>query len=149
MKVKHNNIEKGCLYYPHFQVRNSCGLLGLDASLDKWLGKNKKLKISSVKEFKDYIREEVTKAVMLSLGDLQDELKLGSITDITTLTTNEKINKIFDNFKKAFTTCAIVSESKKDVVLKLKLCIGSNNIGEVFAKHRLESAIKNGLICNP
>lgn len=149
MKVKHNNIEKGCLYYPHFQVRNSCGLLGLDASLDKWLGKNKKLKISSVKEFKDYIREEVTRAVMLSLGDLQDELRLSSITDITTLTTNEKINKIFDNFKKAFTTCAIVSESKKDVVLKLKLCIGSNNIGEVFAKHRLESAIKNGLICNP
>ena len=149
MKVKHSNIEKGCLYYPHFQVRNSCGLLGLDASLDKWLGKNKKLKVSSVKEFKDYIREEVTKAVMQSLGELQENLKLSSITDITTLTTNDKISKLFDNFKKAFTTCAIVSESKKDVVLKLKICIGSNNVGEVFSKSRLEIAIKNGLICNP
>lgn len=149
MKVKHSNIEKGCLYYPHFQVRNSCGLLGLDASLDKWLGKNKKLKVSSVKEFKDYIRVEVTKAVMQSLGELQENLKLSSITDITTLTTNDKISKLFDNFKKAFTTCAIVSESKKDVVLKLKICIGSNNVGEVFSKSRLEIAIKNGLICNP
>ena len=44
MKVNIGNILKGCYYYPHFQVRNSCGLLGLDASLDKWLGKNKKSK---------------------------------------------------------------------------------------------------------
>ena len=147
MKVNIGNILKGCYYYPHFQVRNSCGLLGLDASLDKWLGKNKKSKIGSLKELSSYVTEEVTKGIKACLCANQDTLGLSKITDVTELMDNKQIEKIFNQFKRAFTTCALVSESKKDVVLKLRLCTGSDDIGDVFSRERLESAIKAGDIC--
>lgn len=147
MKVNIGNIQKGCYYYPHFQVRNSCGLLGLDASLDKWLGKNKKSKIGSLKELKEYVSEEVTKGIKACLCANQDRLNLSKITDVTELIDNKDIERIFNQFKRAFTTCALVSESKKDVVLKLRLCTGSDDIGNVFSRERLESAIKAGDIC--
>lgn len=147
MKVNIGNIQKGCYYYPHFQVRNSCGLLGLDASLDKWLGKNKKSKIGSLKELSSYVTEEVTKGIKACLCANQDTLGLSKITDVTELMDNKQIEKIFNQFKRAFTTCALVSESKKDVVLKLRLCIGSDDIGDIFSRERLESAIKAGDIC--
>ena len=148
MKVNITNIQKGCYYYPHFQVRNSCGLLGLDMSLDKWLAKNKKSKVSSLKELNSYITEEVTKGIKACLCANQDTLGLANITDVTELIDNKHIERIFSQFKKAFTTCALVSESKKDVVLKLRLCTGSDDIGDIFSKERLEGAIKNGEICN-
>lgn len=147
MKVNIGNILKGCYYYPHFQVRNSCGLLGLDASLDKWLGKNKKSKIGSLKELSSYVTEEVTKGIKACLCANQDTLGLSKITDVTELMDNKQIEKIFNQFKRAFTTCALVSESKKDVVLKLRLCTGSDDIGDIFSRERLESAIKAGDIC--
>ena len=147
MKVNIGNILKGCYYYPHFQVRNSCGLLGLDASLDKWLGKNKKSKIGSLKELSSYVTEEVTKGIKACLCANQDTLGLSKITDVTELMDNKQIEKIFNQFKRAFTTCALVSESKKDVVLKLRLCTGSDDIGDIFSRERLESAIKAGEIC--
>ena len=148
MKVNITNIQKGCYYYPHFQVRNSCGLLGLDMSLDKWLAKNKKSKVSSLKELNSYITEEVTKGIKACLCANQDTLGLSKITDVTELIDNKHIEKIFSQFKKAFTTCALVSESKKDVVLKLRLCTGSDDIGNVLSKEVIESAIKSGEICN-
>lgn len=148
MKVNITNIQKGCYYYPHFQVRNSCGLLGLDMSLDKWLAKNKKSKVGSLKELNSYITEEVTKGIKACLCANQDTLGLANITDVTELIDNKHIEKIFSQFKKAFTTCALVSESKKDVVLKLRICTGSDDIGDIFSKERLEGAIKNGEICN-
>lgn len=147
MKVNIGNILKGCYYYPHFQVRNSCGLLGLDTSLDKWLGKNKKSKIGSLKELSSYVTEEVTKGIKACLCANQDTLGLSKITDVTELMDNKQIEKIFNQFKRAFTTCALVSESKKDVVLKLRLCTGSDDIGDIFSRERLESAIKAGDIC--
>lgn len=147
MKVNIGNILKGCYYYPHFQVRNSCGLLGLDASLDKWLGKNKKSKIGSLKELSSYVTEEVTKGIKACLCANQDTLGLSKITDVTELMDNKDIERIFNQFKRAFTTCALVSESKKDVVLKLRLCTGSDDIGDIFSRERLESAIKAGDIC--
>ena len=148
MKVNIGNILKGCYYYPHFQVRNSCGLLGLDASLDKWLGKNKKSKIGSLKELSSYVTEEVTKGIKACLCANQDTLGLSKITDVTELIDNKQIEKIFNQFKRAFTTCALVSESKKDVVLKLRLCTGSDDIGDIFSREVIESAIKTGEICN-
>lgn len=147
MKVNIGNILKGCYYYPHFQVRNSCGLLGLDASLDKWLGKNKKSKIGSLKELSSYVTEEVTKGIKACLCANQDTLGLANITDVTELIDNKHIERIFSQFRRAFTTCALVSESKKDVVLKLRLCTGSDDIGDIFSRERLESAIKAGDIC--
>ena len=148
MKVNIGNIQKGCYYYPHFQVRNSCGLLGLDVSLDKWLGKNKKSKIGSLKELSSYVTEEVTKGIKACLCANQDRLGLSKITDVTELMDNKGIEKIFNQFKRAFTTCALVSESKKDVVLKLRLCTGSDDIGSVLSKEVIESAIKSGESCN-
>lgn len=148
MKVNITNIQKGCYYYPHFQVRNSCGLLGLDMSLDKWLAKNKKSKVSSLKELNSYITEEVTKGIKACLCANQDTLGLANITDVTELIDNKHIEKIFSQFKKAFTTCALVSESKKDVVLKLRICTGSDDMGNVLSKEVIESAIKSGEICN-
>lgn len=148
MKVNIGNIQKGCYYYPHFQVRNSCGLLGLDVSLDKWLGKNKKSKIGSLKELSSYVTEEVTKGIKACLCANQDRLNLSKITDVTELIDNKDIERIFNQFKRAFTTCALVSESKKDVVLKLRLCTGSDAIGNVFSREVIESAIKTGEICN-
>ena len=148
MKVNIANILKGCYYYPHFQVRNSCGLLGLDTSLDKWLGKNKKSKIGSLKELSSYVTEEVTKGIKACLCANQDTLGLSKITDVTELMDNKQIEKIFSQFRRAFTTCALVSESKKDVVLKLRLCTGSDDIGDIFSRERLEAAIKAGDICN-
>lgn len=148
MKVNITNILKGCYYYPHFQVRNSCGLLGLDTSLDRWLAKNKKSKVGSLKELSSYVTEEVTKGIKACLCANQDTLGLSKITDVTELMDNKQIEKIFSQFRRAFTTCALVSESKKDVVLKLRLCTGSDDIGDIFSRERLESAIKAGDICN-
>ena len=148
MKVNITNIQKGCYYYPHFQVRNSCGLLGLDTSLDRWLAKNKKSKVGSLKELSSYVTEEVTKGIKASLCANQDTLGLSKITDVTELMDNKQLEKIFSQFRRAFTTCALVSESKKDVVLKLRLCTGSDDIGDIFSRERLEAAIKAGDICN-
>lgn len=148
MKVKLSNIDKGCYYYPHFQARNSCGLMGLDTRLDNWLTKNKKSKISTAKELKEYITEEVTKAIMNCLSDEQLNLNLANISDVSTLLNNPSINSIFEKFKKAFTTCALISESKKDVILKLKICTGDMSIANIMSKEALESAINLGLICN-
>lgn len=148
MKVNITNIQKGCYYYPHFQVRNSCGLLGLDTSLDRWLAKNKKSKVGSLKELSSYVTEEVTKGIKACLCANQDTLGLSKITDVTELMDNKQIEKIFSQFRRAFTTCALVSESKKDVVLKLRLCTGSDDIGDIFSRERLEAAIKAGDICN-
>ena len=148
MKVNITNILKGCYYYPHFQVRNSCGLLGLDTSLDRWLAKNKKSKVGSLKELSSYVTEEVTKGIKACLCANQDTLGLSKITDVTELMDNKQIEKIFSQFRRAFTTCALVSESKKDVVLKLRLCTGSDDIGDIFSRERLEAAIKAGDICN-
>ena len=147
MKVNIGNILKGCYYYPHFQVRNSCGLLGLDASLDRWLARNKKSKVGSLKELSSYVTEEVTKGIKACLCANQDTLGLSKITDVTELMDNKQIEKIFSQFRRAFTTCALVSESKKDVVLKLRLCTGSDDIGDIFSRERIESAIKAGDIC--
>lgn len=148
MKVNITNILKGCYYYPHFQVRNSCGLLGLDTSLDRWLAKNKKSKVGSLKELSSYVTEEVTKGIKACLCANQDTLGLSKITDVTELMDNKQIEKIFSQFRRAFTTCALVSESKKDVVLKLRICTGSDDIGDIFSRERLEAAIKSGDICN-
>ena len=148
MKVSIANIQKGCYYYPHFQVRNSCGLAGLDSSLDKWLSKNKKSKIGSLKELNSYIEEEVTKGIKVCLSANQERFGFSKVTDVSTLIDNKDLERLFNQFRRAFTTCALVAESKKDVVLKLRLCTGSDDIGNIFSKESLEAAIKKGDICN-
>ena len=148
MKVSISNIQKGCYYYPHFQVRNSCGLAGLDSALDKWLSKNKKSKIGSLDELNSYITDEVTKGIKVCLSANQERFGFSKVTDVSTLIDNKDLERLFNQFRRAFTTCALVAESKKDVVLKLRLCTGSDDIGNVFSKESLEAAIKKGDICN-
>lgn len=147
MRPNYNNIKSGALYYPHYQARNSCGLYGLDRSLDAYLTANNKARIENAGALKTFLRDRVTNIIMEGMVNKFEDL-LKKPAEESEIVTNPEVDALLKTYRKVLTTAAVVTESKRNVVFKLKLSPGTRDDAIKMTKEFFEKALKNGKIFN-
>lgn len=148
MKPSYNNIKSGVGYYPHYQARNSCGLYGLDRSLDSYLTANNKGRIENTGVLKEFLRERLANIIMEGMTSKFGDL-LNKSEEESQIVTNPEVDALLKTYRKVLTTAIVVTESKKNVVVKMKLSPGNREDAIKMTRDFFEKAIKAGKIFTP
>lgn len=147
MRPSYNNIKNGVIYYPHYQARNSCGLYGLDRSLDAYLTANNKSRIENAGALKTFLKDRIKNIIMEGMVSQFEDL-LKKPAEESEIVTNPEVEALLKTYRKVLTTAAVVTEGKRNVVVKLKLSPGTRDDAIKMTKDFFEKALKTGKIFN-
>lgn len=147
MRPNYNNVKNGISYYPHYQARNSCGLYGLDRSLDAYLTSNGKARIENAGALKSFLKERVTNIIMEGMvAKFGDALKKPADED--NIVVNPEAEELLHTYRRVLTTAVVVTECKRNVVAKLKISPGTREDAIKMTREFFEKAIKSNKIFN-
>lgn len=142
-----NIIKKEVQYFPHYQARNSCGLPGLDRSLDGYLAEKQKNRIENANQLRDFIKVRIVNTIMDAvIKDTRLEPLLHQSPDDSDILNNKELEILIEKMGQALMTAVVIPESKKNIVFKIKICPGNRKDALTMKKELFEQALLNGEI---